>query len=258
MRLTILGLWSPYPRAGGASPSYLVEQGDTRILLDCGNGSLGKLQEVCDFRTLTAVVISHYHPDHYYDLFSLRHAIWGSQRDGSRPEPLPVYLPKGPEEKFKALSKFEGVFQLQTIEGLAQGGETQGSQHYHTQVGSLYLEFCPTLHPLPTYAVAIKGHGSMVYSSDTAWSDAIIDFAQGTDLFLCEASLLEQDKEHTKLGHLTAGQAGQIGSLAGVNRLVLTHFFPEYDLTMLQGEASKAFGRPVDIAVEGKSYLITG
>lgn len=248
MRLTILGIWSPYPRAGGASPAYLVEEGETRILLDCGNGSLGKLQEVCDFRALTAVVITHYHPDHYYDLFSLRHAIWGSQKDGSRLNPLPVYLPNGPEDQFKALTKFEGIFKILTIESLVD----------QTEVGSLNLKFCPTSHPIPTYAVAIRGKGSLVYSADMAWSEEIIDFAREADLFLCEASLQEQDKEHTKVGHLTARQAGQIGSLAGVKRLVLTHFFPEYDLAVTQGEASQAFGRPVDIAEEGKSYLISG
>ena len=38
MRLTALGVYGPFPRAGSACSGYVVETGETRILLDCGSG----------------------------------------------------------------------------------------------------------------------------------------------------------------------------------------------------------------------------
>ena len=91
MKLTVLGCWAPYPKAGGACPGYLVQVGETNILLDCGNGVLSNLQRHLDFRSLNAVIISHLHPDHFADLFCLRHAIEGARRTDSNIKALPLY-----------------------------------------------------------------------------------------------------------------------------------------------------------------------
>ena len=46
MKLTVLGCNGPYPAAGGACSGYLLETGDTRVLLDCGAGALAALTAV--------------------------------------------------------------------------------------------------------------------------------------------------------------------------------------------------------------------
>ena len=65
---------------------------------------------------------------------------------------------------------------------------------------------------------------SVVISGDTGYSDAIIRLAQGADLLILEAAL--PDNQPLK-GHLTPSLAGRMAHLAGVKRLVLTHFYPE-------------------------------
>ena len=45
MRITVLGKSPSWQDAGGACSGYLVEEGDTRLLLDCGNGVFAKLRE---------------------------------------------------------------------------------------------------------------------------------------------------------------------------------------------------------------------
>ena len=45
MRLTVLGKSPSWQDAGGACSGYLLEDGDTTVLLDCGNGVFGKLRE---------------------------------------------------------------------------------------------------------------------------------------------------------------------------------------------------------------------
>ena len=45
-----------------------------RLLIDCGTGVLAKLQHFLPLTELTAVVISHMHADHFFDLIPLRYA----------------------------------------------------------------------------------------------------------------------------------------------------------------------------------------
>lgn len=48
MKLTVLGNTGPYPKAGGACSGYLLENGDSKVVLDMGNGTLANLRTICD------------------------------------------------------------------------------------------------------------------------------------------------------------------------------------------------------------------
>jgi len=120
MKLTVLGCWAPYPRAGGACSGYLVQVGETNILLECGNGVLSNLQKYLDFRSLDGVIISHLHPDHVMDLFCLRHAVEGARRTDSRLSTIPLYLPAHPNEESAKLAGFSKAFEAKEIEQLPQ------------------------------------------------------------------------------------------------------------------------------------------
>ena len=52
----------------GACSGYLIEEDDTCLLLDCGNGVFSKLRRFRDYVDVDAVVISHLHADHILDL----------------------------------------------------------------------------------------------------------------------------------------------------------------------------------------------
>ena len=56
MRLIVLKQRS-YPSAGACS-GYLVIEGDTKILIDCGNGILSNLQKFIKHEDLNAVILS--------------------------------------------------------------------------------------------------------------------------------------------------------------------------------------------------------
>ena len=86
MRLTVLGKSPSWQDAGGACSGYLIEESDTRVLLDCGNGVFGKLRERMDYVDVDAVVISHLHADHIMDLVPYASGLIYAPRH----QPVPV------------------------------------------------------------------------------------------------------------------------------------------------------------------------
>lgn len=255
MELVVLGCWAPYPRAGGACPGYLIRDGGANVLLDAGSGSLSRLMQFTDFRSLDAVVISHYHPDHYHDLYPLRHAVEGALRDGSRAGALKLYAPAAPEKDFKRLSSYT-AFETVAIGSLPMEDLGAGTLAHRADIRGLKFHFVPALHVLPGYSVSVTGNVRLAYSGDTERTPQLVALAAGADLFLCEASGLDGDAEYLRGFHLTAREAGEVAGEAGVKRLIITHFWPEYDPRELARQAAEGFGGEVETAREGEVYNV--
>lgn len=244
MRLHVLGNCGPFPGAGRACSGYLVEGREGLVLMDCGSGVISALQAGHRPADLTAVVISHLHGDHMSDLLVLRYAIDAALRQGKRTGSLPVYAP-GSEEDFRHLG-YKQALVFHSIDPQAA-----------LPAGSLTLRFAPVRHTVPAYAVAVEEDGTtLVYSGDTEYCPEIVELARGADLFLCESSYPGGPAPKGN-GHLSAGEAGQLAREAGCRRLLLTHFWPEYDPAALVGEAKRLFPA-VEAAREGQAYQVGG
>lgn len=248
MYLTVLGCWAPYPQPSGACSGYLLQEDGRSLLIDTGNGVLSRLLQHMEVKDLDAVILSHLHPDHLMDIYSLRHAVEAANREGRMNRRIPLYLPYGPAEDFNRIMGFNKVFELQLIDELpAPKGVT---------VAGFQVTFVPSKHNLPAYSIAVTGSKRFVFSGDTAYNEELIKLAGGADLFLCEASGLDKDAEYLKDNHLTARQAGELARAAGVKRLMITHFYPEYALSQLQAQAEQGFGQRVELAREGATVTL--
>ncbi len=100
MKLTILGCNSPYPGLDGACSGYLLEDNDTMLLIDCGHSVFGRLLDTADIAKLDAIVITHFHPDHYVDLYALRHYIKLNTPAGIHHKRPTLFIPTEPQEFF--------------------------------------------------------------------------------------------------------------------------------------------------------------
>jgi ribonuclease BN (tRNA processing enzyme) len=246
MKLVVLGCWAPYPAPNQACSGYLLEIAGRRILVDLGHGAFGKLQHILDFSKLDAVFISHLHPDHCADLSCLRHAILSANRLG-RELRLPVFVPNDPPEKFEVLAGFEDAFEVYTI-------STESREPL--EIAGIGCEIFKTNHPIPTYGLVVQGDGTkFVYTSDTGWEAELVDISRGADILLCEGSLLTADSHLAGKGHLTGEQAGKLALEAGAGMLVLTHFWPGYNLQDLQQEVSSVFPGKFELAGEFRAYI---
>lgn len=230
MRLTVLGNNGPYPSAGGACSGYLVEDGDIKLLLDCGSGVLGNLQKFTRFDELDAILLSHLHSDHMSDMMVLRYAVQIKMNRGELKAPLKVYAPSEPAEEYGRLS-IPGIFNLKPLD------ESTG-----LEFGKLKLKFGRMKHPVTSYGMCIEnGLKKFVYSGDTSWNDNLVGFAAKADMLLIDAGLLSRDKRSDNVPHLTAAECGTVARTAGVKRLMLTHFWPEDDTREHLSEASAEF-----------------
>lgn len=235
MNIHVLGYWGAYPEAGEATTGLLVQTDTANVLVDCGSGVLSQLFKVCQFRDLTAVIITHHHHDHAADLGVLSYTALIHRQMGTRKEKLPVYMPSGsPVEQ--ALER-EPLIQLQRITDTSR-----------IDIGGIDITFARTQHPVYCLAVRMTYKGrTFVFSADSSLCPNLTQIARDADLFLCEANMYDGQEDAAKhAGHLTAGQAGALAREAGVKKLALTHYPHHGNLDDLIRQASAAFHGPVE------------
>jgi ribonuclease BN (tRNA processing enzyme) len=263
VRITVLGKSPAWPDAGGACSGYLVQEGATTLLLDCGSGVFAKLRQHVDYVDVDAIVISHLHADHIFDLVPFASAL----RYAPRQQPVPVppwpgtdcparpdlHAPAGAREAFGLMCRGGGMVP-EHVEAAFEVREYDPADPL--EIGPLRLRFRPVPHFVPTNAVEVVSTvtgGRFTYSADSSPFDGLAAFAKGADLFMVEATLPRPEREGPR-GHLTPEEAGRSGRDAAAGRLVLTHISDELDPVWAREEAEKAFGAAVEVAFDGATY----
>ena len=247
--LYIAGSSSAVPRPGRGNSGYLLSAAGVDIAVDFGTGAFSRLREKIDPVKLDAIVISHMHADHFFDIVPMRYAL---RYEMERGEPLPIYLPPGGISVLSTIGNplkesddfYDGVFRLHEYDA---GGTLR--------VGDCTIRFAPTVHYIPAYAMRIETPaGVFAYSADTAPCDAVPQLAAGADLFLCEASLGAGGTESGQRGHVNAGEAGDMAQRAGVKHLVLTHYSAKTTADALKNAAAKRFSGRISVADDGLEF----
>ena len=258
MRFTVLGKSPAWQDAGGACSGYLIEDGDTRLLLECGNGVFAKLRLHAECDQIDAVVISHMHADHFLDLIPFSYALTLSSRgrraqeDGA-PRPR-LIAPPGAAETIRTVVGAWGDESL--VESAFELSEYDPDET--VAVGPLRFRFREVPHFIRTFAVEVTSEnssGRITFGADCRANDALAELAQGTDLLLVEATLKASDP-NPRGGHMTPAQAGAQGRSAGAARLVLTHISDELDPEWALAEARASFEGPLEIAQEGSVFNV--
>lgn len=123
----------------------LIEAGDTRILIDAG---LTDLTERFPPGSLTAIVLTHFHPDHVQGLFHLR---WGMGAS------IPVYAPPD-SEGCADLYKNHGLLEFHRL-----------AKFSPVEIGGVALTPLPLIHSKVTFGYAIEGASGQrfAYLTDT-------------------------------------------------------------------------------------------
>ncbi len=258
MNIIVLGSGAAGGNAGSGCSSFLAQSGTTNVLIDCGSGAVGELKRWIDIRTLDAIVISHMHVDHFLDLVTLRAAF----RYAPEPfeERIPLWLPPGGRAILDGLAApldldhhsplfFDQVYQAEEYNPI-------DSLH----IGGIAIDFAPTQHPMPAWAMRIAPAGSeraVGYTSDSGPITNLGTFFRGVETLVCEATLLATDVPAMDRGHLTAAEAGRLATTCKAKLLVLTHFWEELGLERLLAEAATTFEGPIEPAWPGMEISVS-
>ena len=220
MRLTVIGCGTSQPQPDTPASGLLVESGDTRLLLDCGQGVISRLEQRLDPRRLSGVIVGHLHADHYIDLVGLRYLFpWGERVEAR----LPVYLPPGGRDHLTSLAA--AISERPTFFDDAYEVIDYDPEATFT-IGELHARVIPGLHYVPAWGVELTDRAGrrLVYAGDTGPNDELVRIVQGADLFVCEATLASASHDDTRRGHLTGDEALDIAEAAGVGQTILVHY----------------------------------
>lgn len=265
IKITPLGTVSPYCKGNMNCPGFLVETNQEKILLDCGNGITRYLDLIKDLNNLT-IIISHLHKDHYGDLLNIAQSSYVLKRLGYLQNKIKVYIPNGDKisvkEDYKDNEDWvasrmvkKNLLDFDYIMDLSKVGYLEiipYDNKFKLNFDNMELSFSKNPHQIITYSTKLETEGlKLVYSSDTGYyGNSLEEFAKDANLLICESTFLRSQIK-SEDSHLFAYEAGLIAKNANVEKLLLTHFWPEIDKQNYVDEAKEYFDN-VEASVEGK------
>jgi ribonuclease BN (tRNA processing enzyme) len=242
MRVTVIGCSGSFPGPDSPSSCYLLEAEGFRLVMDLGNGALGTLQRYAELFGVDAIALSHLHADHCVDIG----AYWVVRQyaPGGPKPPIPVYGPRGTDERVMDV----GGEDLASVRARFAFHDLDPGER---QIGPFRVTTDHMNHPVETFGFRVEHAGwRLAYSADTGECDALVRLARDADLLLCEASFPDGPDNVPDL-HLSARQAAEYATRAGVGQLVLTHLVPWNDRDRTLSEASGAYHGPLSLAATG-------
>ena len=219
MELTVLGAQGTWPGAGGENCGYLISENGYHLQVDAGTGTFARLQQVVGVDDVGSMLITHGHPDHFVDIIPTFYA----RHYGRLGAPgLPFWSPGGFTDIAANL--------------VAENGRNVMAEafDFRTAVAGEVFELGPfRITPFEMQHIGVLSLG---YRIEAGGVGARLHRRHGTvrrrrsrsgvdaDLFLCEATYQNASKLYPF--HLSAAQAGEVATAAGVDHLVLTHLTP--------------------------------
>jgi ribonuclease BN (tRNA processing enzyme) len=237
LQLTVLGSGTSVPHPRRSSSAHWVEAAGGSLLLDLSGPALHRMaEEGCDWPNLDAVWISHFHLDHVGGLAPFLFGTKYAPQTRQRGKPLTIYGPRGLRrlvERFDAAGDyglFEQPFPLEVRE--------VSPRTEFELFKDLRAETFSTPHTSESLALRVTdGDGaSLVYTSDTGYTEALAGFARGAGLFVMECSFFRSKPVET---HLELADAMKLARLSRAKRVMLAHLYPEWDGVDIAAEARR-------------------
>ena len=248
MRITAVGTGTAAPTAHEVNAGWLVDAGSNRLLFDCGAGVVHRMAALgLDWRSITHLVITHFHADHISDIATLITA-WRWGQLPARTAPIEVIGPVGTLEMMQKTAALFGAVVLEPgtfpviIRELAAGDVLRLPDEAQ-------LDACKVPHTAESVAYSLRQGGQrFVYTGDTGPDAELAAWAAGADVLVTECSL---PRAMPVEGHLAPEDCAALAAIARPGCLVLTHRYPPLDAVDVVGIVTKDYPGPVRLAHDG-------
>ncbi|MGI9626390.1 MAG: MBL fold metallo-hydrolase [Longimicrobiales bacterium] len=251
MPLTVIGSGTLHPSPVRASASHLVETGVETVLLDVGPGSVhGMAKYDRPWWSVTHVVLTHFHTDHFGDLAHLLFALRWATPEG-RVAPLHILGPPGLNDRIDGLVKAHGSF-IRDQAFPIEYRELKREDSWRSSAGTR-VDFHPTPHTEESVAVRLTTNRGVVgYTGDTGPAQGVGTFLSGVDLLVCECGFEDPAPADN---HLSPESVATLASEAAPGLLILTHVYPPLRPGRAPALVQRAgYGGPVVAAEDGVTF----
>ena len=190
--IVFIGTSDAFGACGRRQSAILLRAPNGSVLLDCGAttgtglGDLGIARDEID-----AVLISHFHGDHFGGIPSL---LLATLYEDARTRPLHIVGPIGIEQHVRGLAAAM-CYALEDRDWSFPIVFTEFSAGQSFDAGPVRCEAFETLHqPItsPHGLVVHSGNQRIAYSGDTGWFPELPRHVAGADLFICECTYYKQ------------------------------------------------------------------
>jgi ribonuclease BN (tRNA processing enzyme) len=222
VEVAILGSGDAFASHGRFQSGYIIDSPDCRILMEAGPTALCAMKRM-DFKPadIDVILVSHLHGDHFGGLpfFLLEYAY-----ESPRRKPLTIVGPRHLEERTWLLFRtmfpgtkpdLERLLSKLRFVVLEPGSDEK--------IGAIRIRSMRTPHMKPDVSLAYRiavGGKSIAFSGDSGWTDQMVPFVAGADLFLCECTYFESTQLDFHMNYpLLDANHGRFE----VRRMVLTH-----------------------------------
>lgn len=221
--LHLLGTGASLSGPGRTTTMLAAESGGAIVLVDCGADPVERLMTAgLDPRAIDLLVLTHAHPDHVCGFPLLMQKLWLAERS----RPLDVL---GPEDALDTARRLFEVFDTSGWDGMPQPRwrrVEEDSEGLAWPGDRWRVATVPADHgKRATIAIRLQPtgeDGSVTYSADTEFSEAVVKLADRTTILVHEAT-------GEFPGHSTAVDAARAAAAAQAERLILVHLPPEPD-----------------------------
>lgn len=244
LQLVILGTSYAIPDEDHENTHMVLIGGQRMVLIDCtGHPTLRLRQAGVDFRRLTDIILTHFHPDHVSGVAPFLMNLWLL----GRKEPIHIH---GLADTIDRTERMMELFDWNSWPGFFPVEFHRLPEEELVTVlesDEMRIQASPVRHIIPTIGLrmeSLASGGSVVYSGDTEPCPQMVRLAQGSRVLIHEAA-------GASYGHSSASQAGEIAQAAGASQLYLIHY-PTISLQAdrLIAAAKDTYRGPVMLAVD--------
>lgn len=255
MKVIVLGSGTSVPHPRRAASAHWLETSNGSLLLDASAAAIHRMaQENLDWVNLDAIWISHFHLDHVGGLAPFLFGTKHAPQTQSRSKPLTIFGGYGLKKLFRTFDEAND-YKLLKQPFPVEIREIVPRAEFEILRG---LQACAFSTPHTRESLAIRlteeSGASLVYTSDTGYTEALASFARNVELFMMECSFWHDKPVET---HLELTDAMRLAALAAPRRVLLTHFYPQWDGVDIAAEASKLWPGETIGATDGLRLEVT-